>query len=311
VVKDGRAVVAAIDDPRADRRETALALAPGALACESLGQLLELPLDGVVIATPSAVHAEQAIAALDRGLAVFCQKPLARSSAEARKVIDAARRAGRLLAVDMSYRHTAAVRAMADVVRRGGIGRVFAAQLVFHNAYGPDAAWFYERRTAGGGCVMDLGIHLVDLLLSTLDFPAVTRVDSQLFAAGRPLAGDDEAVEDYAAVQLALASGVAVQLACSWRVSAGQPAVIGATLFGSEGGVSLKNQDGSFYDFVAERFVGTRSEVLATPPDEWGGRAIVDFVEHLAAGSRFDAEAEQLVQVAEVLDQVYARAGGA
>ncbi|MCX9146072.1 Gfo/Idh/MocA family oxidoreductase [Erythrobacter sp. WG] len=58
-------------------------------------------------ATPSALHAEQAIAALERGLAVFCQKPLGRSSAEVRAVIAAAEAAHRLLAVDFSYRHTA------------------------------------------------------------------------------------------------------------------------------------------------------------------------------------------------------------
>ena len=59
---------------------------PGAL--RTLDELLEQELDGVVIATPSALHAEQAIAALDAGLAVFCQKPLGRNEAEARAVVE-------------------------------------------------------------------------------------------------------------------------------------------------------------------------------------------------------------------------------
>ena len=68
----------------------------------SLDDLLATELDGIVIATPSALHAEQAIAALEHGVAVFCQKPLGRTAAEAEAVVEAARRADRLLCVDLS-----------------------------------------------------------------------------------------------------------------------------------------------------------------------------------------------------------------
>jgi predicted dehydrogenase len=101
-----------------------------------------------VIATPSALHAEQAIAALDRGLAVFCQKPLGRDASETRAVVEAARRADRLLGVDLSYRYTRAAAALRDEVRSGALGEVYAVDLVFHNAYGPDKPWFYDRRLA-------------------------------------------------------------------------------------------------------------------------------------------------------------------
>src|SRR5690606_23712639 len=109
----------------------------GARACEHLGQLLELDLDGIVIATPSALHAEQAIAAFERGVAVFCQKPLGRDAIETQRVVSAARAANRLLGVDLSYRHTRAMQKIREVVRAGGIGAPFAVDLVFHNAYGP------------------------------------------------------------------------------------------------------------------------------------------------------------------------------
>jgi predicted dehydrogenase len=302
---DGQAEIVGFADPSRERRDIAQALAPTATACEHLGQLLELPLDGIVIATPSALHAEHCLAALGRGLAVFCQKPLARYAGETRRVIAAARDANCLLGVDLSYRHTAAIRQLREVVRGGGIGRVFAADLTFHNAYGPDAAWFYDKASSGGGCVIDLGIHLIDLALWLLDFPAVEAVDSQLFARGARLS-DAHAVEDYAAVQLRLAGDVAVRLTTSWRISAGRDAVIEASWFGTEGGVALKNVDGSFYDFVAERYRGTQREQLAAPPDDWGGRAAVDWVSRLAQGAGFDAEAERLVEVASVIDRIYA-----
>jgi predicted dehydrogenase len=304
IAEAGVAEIVAIADPSRERREAALAVAPKAQACEQLAHLLELPLDGIVIATPSALHADQAIEALERGRAVFCQKPLARTGDETRRVVEAAAVADRLLAVDLSYRHTAAMRKIREVVRGGGIGRPFAVDLTFHNAYGPDADWFYDRKQAGGGCVIDLGVHLVDLALWLLEFPAIERVESQLFCKGAP-ARDDEC-EDYAVVQLKLEGDIAVRLACSWRVSAGRDAVIEAQVFGSEGGVALKNANGSFYDFVGEQYRGTQRTQLTTGvSDAWGGRAAVAWAEQLAKSPTFDTSAVELIDLARALDWIY------
>ena len=296
---------AAIVEPSAEALAEALKLAPDAHVAADLAALLALNLDGVVIATPSALHAAQSIAALDAGIAVFCQKPLGRSAAEAAQVIAAARRADRLLSVDFSYRFTAGMRAIARLLREGALGEVFAVDLTFHNAYGPDKPWFRDKAQAGGGCVMDLGVHLVDLALWALGFPAIDgAVAAQLFAGGRPLAPGG--VEDYASAQFRLASGAAVRLTCSWQLQAGQDAVIAAAFYGTAGGAALRNIGGSFYDFTAEHFTGTARETLATEGGDWGGRAAADWARRLAAGERFSAQAEELVLVSEVLDRIYA-----
>jgi predicted dehydrogenase len=268
----------------------------------------DLDLDGVVIATPSALHAEQTLAALRHGRAVFCQKPLARTADETRRVVEAARAADRLLGVDLSYRHLAGVERISDLIVNGDIGDVYAVDLVFHNAYGPDKAWFTDPALSGGGCVIDLGIHLVDLALWLTDAPKVDAVTSRLFAAGRPLDDAPTVCEDYAVARLDLASGATVNLTCSWFLPAGADAAIGATFYGTSGAAALRNVDGSFYDFVAEHRTGTSSRVLAEPPDDWGGRAAVDWSRRLAAGDRFDAAAgAELVDVAAVLDRIYGR----
>jgi predicted dehydrogenase len=283
-------------------------LAPSAEFVRTLDDLLDIGVDGVVIATPSALHAEQSIRALERGAAVFCQKPLGRTAAEVRGVVEAARAADRLLAVDLSYRFTEGMRRIREVVRSGGLGRVYAADLVFHNAYGPDKPWFYDPALSGGGCVMDLGVHLVDLALWTLDFPRVSGVSGALFAGGEPFGGArPDRAEDYAVATVELETGAALRLACSWRLQAGCDAMISAAFYGTEGGAALRNVDGSFYDFTAERYRGTGRETLATPPDAWGGRAAADWAARLAAGERFDPEAERLVDVARVLDRIYGR----
>lgn len=304
MLETGAVEAAAICDPSDECAAEAARIAPGAQRLATFEAMLDAGLDGVVIATPSALHAQQSIAALDAGLAVFCQKPLGRSAAEAQRVIDAARHADRLLAVDFSYRRTAAAEALARLVRGGELGRVFAADLVFHNAYGPDKPWFYDRAQSGGGCVMDLGVHLIDLLLWLNDFPEAQHVDARLLAGGAPAPADG--VEDYAVAQVVLGNGLVARLACSWRLQAGQDAVIEASFHGDKGGASLRNIGGSFYDFEARRFHGTRSEVLVSPPDDWGGRVAADWALQLARDRSFDPAAGRLADVARVVDRIYA-----
>ena len=307
LIESGLIEAAAFADPNAAQADKVAQMAPGAKQYEGLEALLEADLDGVVIATPSALHAEQAEQALRAGLSVFCQKPLGRTAAETRRVVSAARQADRLLAVDLSYRFTEGMKRIRRLVQGGTIGDVYAINLVFHNAYGPDKDWFYDPKQSGGGCVMDLGIHLVDLALWTLGFPDVTHARSRLFAEGRPLTTPSEHVEDYATACLDLDTGTTVNLACSWNLPAGQEAVIEAAFYGTQGGLSLRNVNGSFYDFQAELLKGTTTDVLAAPPDAWGGRAAVNWARRLAADKQYDETADSLVEVAGALDAIYNR----
>jgi predicted dehydrogenase len=314
IAESGRGNVVAIFDPVSEAARSASAVAPAASVVNSYEELLSLDLDGVVIATPNALHAEQAIAALNRGLAVFCQKPLGRNLAETREVITVAREADRLLQVDLSYRFTAGMRRIRELIRSGTLGRIYAVEAVFHNAYGPDKPWFYDASLSGGGCLLDLGVHLVDLTLWCLDYPAVSNVVGHLLnrasvakAHGGHADNGNGPVEDYAAAQLLLATGTSVQLACSWRAPAGRDADIRLTFFGAAGGAQLANVDGSFFHFTAEQFTERTRHPLVSAPDAWGGRAAIDWCERLGESAAFDPEIEHLSLVAETLDRIYGR----
>ncbi len=300
----------AVADPSPECAEEAFKLAPHAALVPSLEVLLDCKLDGLVIATPSALHAEQAIAALEGGVAVFCQKPLGRNAAEATAVVEAAQRADRLLAVDFSYRLTAATAALAELIRADELGEIFAIDLVFHNAYGPDKPWFYDRALAGGGCLIDLGVHLVDLALWLTGFPQVEYVTSRLFFEGRALSSASPEVEDFALARLDLAGGISARLACSWRLNAGQDAIIETSVYGTKGGASIRNVDGSFFDFELLHHHGTASERLVAPPDDWGGRAAAAWAVRLAEDRSFDRQALRLPEVSSALDRIYAAAAG-
>ena len=273
----------------------------------SFDELLDEDLDGVVIATPSGLHARQTIDALTRGHAVFCQKPLARTAAETAQAIAAARRHDRLLGVDFCYRTVAGVPRLLEMAQAGVIGEIFAADLVFHNAYGPDKPWFYDIAQSGGGCVMDLGIHLIDLLLLLLEYAPVAAVRSRLYAGGRLLTKPAVELEDHALAEIDFATGATARIACSWRVSAGQDAVIEASFYGTRGALRLRNVGGSFYEFVVEHCEGTRRSRLAAGPDDWGGRAVNLWARQLAIAPTFDGSALRLQDVSDVIDAIYGR----
>lgn len=303
----GLADIYGITDPSTDCLQEASKIAPGSKTVSSFEEIIADPaIDGVVIATPSALHMQQSVLAFDSGKAVFCQKPLGRNAEEVRAVVEASARANKLLGADFSYRYTAAFKKIHSIIRSGELGKIFAIDLKFHNAYGPDKPWFYDLKQSGGGCVLDLGIHLIDLMLYALDFPEVDKVESSLYAKGVSVKGKDE-VEDYASVIMELENDINAQLACSWNLKAGCEAVIEASFYGTNGGVALKNVNGSFYDFVGVRYWGTQTEMLVQPPDAWGGKAMVDWIQRLSVNPDFNPETEHFIKSAEVLDRIYGR----
>lgn len=308
VLDSGLAIAAAVADPDPACLDQATELAPQAARCPDLDALLDLDLDGVVIATPSASHAAQSIQALQRGMAVFCQKPLGRDHDEVAAVVAAAASCDRLLGVDLSYRHLKGMAQVRSLIQDGALGRIYAVQSAFHNAYGPDKEWFYQRALSGGGCLIDLGVHLIDLALWLLGHPTVEGVTGRCFTAGEPLSRRPQAVEDYATARLDLAGNIAMDLACSWKLPLGTDAEILLRIFGSDGAISLRNINGSFYDFVIEHVQGQSRTTLAEPPDAWGGKALISWTEQLRTCAAYDPSIQSVLEVSQVLDRIYADA---
>lgn len=306
VAESGLAEITLISDPTQECIDEARKIAPQSSIASFDEVVANSAIDGVVIATPSALHKEQAVAAFERGKAVFCQKPLGRNGEEVTAVLNAAKQSNRLLGADFSYRHTWAFEKVQAIIQSGELGKIFAVDLKFHNAYGPDKPWFYDLSRSGGGCVLDLGIHLIDLMLYALHFPDVKNVSSRLYAKGLSIKGKSE-VEDYATVSMDLENNITAQLACSWNLPAGCDAVIEASFYGTAGGVALKNVAGSFYDFVGLRYRGTKTETVAAPPDNWGGKALLHWIQKLAISKDYNSDAEQYLASAAVLDKIYGR----
>ncbi|MGB8705460.1 MAG: Gfo/Idh/MocA family oxidoreductase [Gillisia sp.] len=309
LLKDKDIKALAIAEPSEENGVEARKIAQAARITENPEDVFSNPeVDGVVIATPSAMHAMQTIEAFHAGKAVFCQKPLGRTAQEVEEVISAAKSADKFLGVDLSYRFVEAFRTVHELIQKKEIGEIYALDLVFHNAYGPDKDWFYDISKSGGGCVMDLGIHLIDMALWCLGFPEIKDISSNLYYQGDRITGYENQVEDFASVAMTSEKDTNINLQCSWNLPAGKDAVIEARFFGKNGGAAVRNVNGSFYDFTAEKYNGTQTETLVQPPDDWGGRAGVKWAEALKEGKGFDEKsADEFLQTAKVIDRIYGR----
>ena len=114
-------------------------------------------------------------------------------------------------------------------------------------------------------------------------------------------------LEDHAFAEVQLRTGATVRIACSWRLPAGQDAVIQAAFYGTRGAVILRNMEGSFYNFTVEHCVGTTRRTIAADDDKWGGRAANAWVRALSRGGRFDDEARHLYDLSLLIDAIYGR----
>jgi predicted dehydrogenase len=138
-----------------------------------------------------------------------------------------------------------------------------------------------------------------------LDAPAVAGVEARRWRDGGH-AGAGVA-EDLCLATLDLDGGAVARLACSWFSHEGRDCVLEATFRGRDGAVSMRNVGGSFYDFAVELRRGTSAHAIVSPPDDWGGRAAVEWARRLRAGAGFDPEVRRLVDVANVIDRMLDR----
>lgn len=294
----------AIFEPDLVNAGKAFRLAPETTLFRNLDDLYEINPDGIVIASPNSLHASQCINALQRGIPVFCQKPLGRNAEETRRIISEAYVANRHLGVDLSYRYTDGMQKIYNNYRTR-LGKIYAIDLVFNNAYGPDKEWFYNRNMSGGGCLLDLGVHLIDLALWMLDFPDVRSTVSEMYSKGRLIEGNEKTSEDYISTQIVTDTEVVIRLVCSWNLPAGQDAEIKAAFYGTEKAALFYNVNGSFYDFETAICKGTSREIISTPPDDWGPRALIKWVQELQDDVHFRKESFLFYNAAEIIDRIY------
>ena len=260
--------------------------------------LVALPgLDAVSVAVPTFLHAPIAVAALGRGLHVLSEKPIARNGVEGRQMVEAAKRANRVLDVAFNHRRRGDVLALKEIISAGQIGRPYYAKACWLRRSGIPGlgTWFTNRELAGGGPLTDIGVHVLDYALFLLGEPKVVAVSASVHAelgprglggSGRPALDStksDFEVEDFAAAFLRLEGGATLVVEAGWAAYRSPEDLIDFSVFGTDGGADL-HIAGATETPVGKLTVYSESDgkntdrVVAAPPGRAHQQVVEDFV---------------------------------
>ncbi len=284
----------------------------------------EAELDAVVVTTPNTFHEPAAVGALEAGHHVLCEKPLADDLAAAERIADAADESSGFLMTGFHNRFTTSVRLFEGLRAEGRFGelRHVEANYVRRRGIPGVGSWFTDRELAGGGALIDLGVHAIDLSLHLLDYPEVVEVSGVTrsdFGHRTDYADpdgwadhwdDDEGnfdVDDSVTALLRCADGTTVSLDVAW--AAEQPPTNEFTVRGTEAGArfGLGEDELSVYDTGVGAADHYRDTELRGSLDRTGYEAIgAAFVDAVAADEPpADNTVEQALTVQRVIDAIY------
>ena len=283
-------------------------------------ELLEQPdIDAVTIALPNHLHAPIAIEALKARKHVLLEKPMAMNAKEAAKVIDVAKSMKRTLMVAHNLRFNRHTQIAKAILERGDLGELYHIRSFWLRRAGIPriGSWFTQKKLAGGGCLYDLGVHLLDTCFHLFKEFDVASLTCQTFAKFGPRGlgemewGKSEVdpkrpfdVEDGAVALLRLKSGRTLSMDVSWACFQNHESrEYGIDLFGTNAGLSL---------FPAKLFRNTldghetlqfNTAKVAYPEDR-----IHHFVNCVLDGKKLLVPPDESLKVQQVLDALYASA---
>ncbi len=228
--KNRHVELVAVADPTVARHREVLAQYPDVRAYKTYRSMLaKEDLDVVSICTPNTYHARQAIDALDAGCHVLCEKPMALSLDDADAMMDAAKRARRKLMIGFTHRLLRGNQQCKQMLRERALGKPFMMRARFaHGGPIPGWAkdrWFYDKRKAGGGALLDMGIHAIDLCLWMMG--PVKSVSANAATLVKRIPVDDNAV-----LSLEFTNGALGYIEVGWT---SQPGFIGTEIYGTKG----------------------------------------------------------------------------
>ena len=223
------ATVGAVADRSADVRRRARQSGFRAYA-DPLEMMAEEVLDAVSICTPPASHAPVAMACLEHGLDVLCEKPLAIVRRDALQMLRTATRNRRHLLLATKFRHAPDLIRARDLIAEGQIGEPVAFEIDFSSVVDMSRRWNSRRALAGGGVIIDNGCHAFDIVAFL--FGTVSRVHATRLKPVQNLP-----VEDSATILVSAGRGLVGRIDLSWSLSTGRESYV--TVYGSEGTIEV------------------------------------------------------------------------
>jgi len=312
---DGKAV--AVTDTNFERAQHLCEEKQVPHACQSAEELFARDdVDAVYIAVPNKFHAPLAVQALKAGKHVLLEKPFAINYAEAKEVIDTANATGKVFSLGMNYRMRPEVQKARAVIETGVLGEIYHGKAWWFRRKGIPklGTWFGNKALAGGGCLYDIGVHYLDLVLYLMgEFKPVSVSGMTYTKFGNRGAGEggwgmsDRSdiqfdVDDFASALIRLESGATVTLDVAWACHTEQAHLKDIRVFGSEAGMLgdpcqlfKQNIDTGEYE------VTTEFEVEIPFPH---GNRFHNLINHLLGREPLSTTHEQALAVQKILDAI-------
>ncbi len=282
-------------------------------------------IDVIYVCTWNISHCEITCAALEAGKHVMCEKPMAVTGADARKMVETAKRTGKTLTIGYQNRLRQDTQFLRGVVDAGELGEVYVAKAHAVRRRGvPTWGVFTDKEKQGGGPLIDIGTHALDLALWFMGNYEVDSVTGSVFEKlrdkpeGNPGGGWDPAtfsVEDSAFGYIRMKNGAVIFLEAAWALNVKNPREAAVTLIGTEGGAEI-DRKGNEYEVTVNKVLANRmivSDPGASAPDSGnfttlGTLETKQFLEALRDGTQPIVLPEQACVVTEVLEAIYASA---
>ena len=249
------ATLVAVQDPHLERRTTLQKKHSMEFAHEAVEEILaNKSVDAVYIAVPNKFHIPLAIQALEAGKHVILEKPFAMNAVEAAKAIAVAEKSGLVLNVGMNQRFSADSQKIKHLVDAGVLGEIYHAKAYWRRRAGIPklGTWFVSREIAGGGALYDIGVHMLDLCLYTINnFEPVSVVGATYTKFGNRGLGEggwglsDRSdvpfdVDDFASAFIRFANGATVTLDTTWACHQAVSNSDNVEIFGTEAGATVR-----------------------------------------------------------------------
>ena len=270
-------------------------------------------LDVVSIAVPNKFHKPLAIAALEAGINVLCEKPMAMNTREAEEMLAVAKKTGKRLGINFSFRFKPQSFAMKRLIEAGEIGDVYFARTVWQRRRGMPkfGGWFGQKELAGGGPLIDLGVHRLDLALWLMDYPepewVMGSTHNHIASKQAAKEGKKFDVEDFACGMIKFKNGASLELEASWAGNIKESEKMSTRLMGTEGGLYQYNLNEG-YEFHVECYqekAGCHYDLHLHPPVAECHNPYYTFIDAIVKDEAFLVAPEEGVTVMKLLDALY------
>lgn len=276
-------------------------------------------LDAVSVCTWNSAHKDATITALNGGANVICEKPMAMNTAEALEMYECAKNKGKLLMLGFVRRHGADAKNIRDFINGGVTGDIYYAKATYLRRSGCPGGWFGDKDYSGGGPLIDLGVHVIDLVRYLGGNPkpvSAFGVTYKNLGMNRANGGNGGwlvnsskikhpyTVEDFASGMIKFENGLTISVEASFNLNIKQD-VAQIQLFGTKAGISI-NPELEIYTDIAGKFVDIKqSSNVAFGFDSSFNAEIKNFLDSFEGKAECVAPAEDGVELMRILDAIY------